>query len=73
MATFDAKFSTMAQTSEPTPITAAVPASGRGLGAGTTPSASQSTVEQDFTLLGAWKEVWESHLHERECVGNKIV
>ena len=61
MATFDAKFSNLAQNSEAVPVTPG----GRGLGAGATPSSSQVS-QQDFTLVGAWEELWECHLHERE-------
>lgn len=62
MATFDAKFSGMAPRSEEVPL----PAGGRGLGAGPPPTAGQVVNQQDYTLMGAWEELWESNLHERK-------
>jgi hypothetical protein len=65
VATFDAKFSGLTQQTE-----AAVthPVGGRGFGPGATPSGAAAT-QQDFTLVGTWEELWESHLHEREYLG----
>ncbi len=65
VATFDAKFSSVTQ--HPEAAAAAILAGGRSLVAGAPPSvAGQPAIVQDFTLLGSWKELWESHLHERE-------
>ena len=66
VAMFDAKFSGVGQQSEAAPVH---PAAGRGLGIGMTPSSAASPTQQDFTLAGAWEELWESHLHERESNG----
>ena len=70
MATFDAKFSNLTQQTEAASV---APVGGRGLGTGTTPSTSQPTGQQDFTLSGAWKELWESHLREREALDVLLV
>ena len=66
MATFDAKFSGMAQHSDTSPAQF----SGHGSGGNALPSFGQSNSEQDFTLVGAWEDLWDSQLHERKSQCN---
>ena len=72
VATFDAKFSGVT----PHPETTPAPAGGRGIGVNPPPSTSSSqssTNEQTFAFLGAWEDLWESHLHERKILSCTVI